>query len=38
MTNLLIIGGGDYFIEIINYLKANKEIKEPKRGRLIPAQ
>jgi 2',3'-cyclic-nucleotide 2'-phosphodiesterase/3'-nucleotidase len=24
--------------EIINYLKANKEIKEPKRGRLIPAQ
>jgi 2',3'-cyclic-nucleotide 2'-phosphodiesterase (5'-nucleotidase family) len=24
--------------EIINYLKANKEIEEPKRGRLIPAQ
>ncbi len=24
--------------EIINYLKVNKEIKEPKRGRLIPTQ
>ena len=30
MTNLLIIGGGDYFIEIINYLKDISKLSKQK--------